>query len=341
MQGRGMTQDQNRAFVADQAARSGPVVFYGLSDTELPQFERHEAHPVLIRKLKDQPIWLPPAEAEVMFSFIGAWRNAPKTAPAGWPFNIRYIQLASAGVDALPDWAWDGPIVACARGITAEPIAEYVMAAIFRDIKRFDDMVGRDEVHFASIADEHRWPKDTLTAIRGQTLGLVGYGAIGQAIARRAQAMGMVIKALRHSGNDGSGLFVDSIQELAAQSDQLVLCAPATPQTRHIIDADVLATCKPGTHLINVARGSLVDHEALREVLQSGRLRHATLDVTEPEPLPKGHPFYASPRVTLTPHVAWFSADHHERLTKKLLANLSAWGSGEPLADVAERGKGY
>lgn len=334
---RGMRPEQD----SNPARKAGPIVFYGLSEAELPHFERHEAQPVLIRKTADQPIWLPPANAQAMLSFIGAWRNAPKTAPEGWPFNIRYIQLASAGVDALPEWAWDGTTVACARGITAEPIAEYVMAAIFRDIKRFDAMVARDHAHFQSIADEHKWPKDTLSAIRGKTLGLVGYGAIGQAIAQRARGMGMAVKALRRSGGDGSGLFADSIHELAAQADQLVLCAPATPQTRHIINAGVLAACKPDAHLINVARGGLVDHDALGAALEKGFLRHATLDVTEPEPLPEGHPFYDSPKVTLTPHVAWFSADHHERLTKKLLDNLSRWSRGEALADIAERGKGY
>lgn len=325
----------------EKAARPGPVVFYGLSEAEFAQFEGHACRPVLVRKRPDKPVWLPPAQAEAIFCFAKAWAGAPKQAPEGWPFNVRYIQLASAGVDALPVWAWQGTTVACARGVTAEPIAEYVMTAIFRDSKNFDRMVGRDHAHFLSIADEDEWPEDTFRPIRGQVLGLVGYGAIGQAIAARARAMGMAVKALRRSGGGDPDTFVTSIDDLVAQADQIVLCAPATPATHHIIDARVLSLCKPGVHLINVARGNLVDHPALEAVLASGRIRHATLDVTDPEPLPAGHPFYDNPSVTLTPHAAWFSADHHQRLADKLLDNLGRWSRGETLVDIAVPGRGY
>jgi phosphoglycerate dehydrogenase-like enzyme len=321
----------------------GPVLFYGLSDAELPRFENHETAPVLIRKGADQPVWLPPVEAEAIFSFAKAWSNAPREAPAGWPFNIRFIQLASAGVDVLPQWAWEGPVVACARGITAEPIAEYVVTAIVRDSKRFSGLICSDAAQYKHLMDERNWPQGTFRSIKGQTLGLVGYGAIGQAIARRAEALGMNVKALRRSTpQEASGLFVGSITELAAQADHLVLCAPATPETHHIVNAAVLSACKKGAHLIKVARGTLVDQHALLDALdRDDGLRHATLDVTDPEPLPDGHPFYRHPKVTLTPHAAWYSADHHDRLTAKLLANLSTWVHGEPLADRADRGKGY
>lgn len=151
----------------------------------------------------------------------------------------------------------------------------------------------------------------------------------------------MTIRALRRSGDDGTGLFVDTIEELVACSDQIVLCAPATAETHHIIKAGVLSACKPQAHLISGARGSLVDHAALRDALDTGRLRHATLDVTDPEPLPDNDPLYAHPSLTLTPHVAWYSADHHIRLTERMLSNLGAWTRGAPLSGLVERGRGY
>lgn len=320
---------------------SGPVLFYSLSPDQIAEFEAHESAPRLI--LTDgAPIWNPPPEAESIFCFAKAWTDAPATKPDGWPFGIRYIQMASAGADAVPDWAWeDGVQIACARGVTAVPIAEYVVAAIIRDIKDFESMVVWDREHFQQIGDEHGWNATTLPTIRGKTLGLVGYGAIGQAIASRAQALGMRLKVLRRSSGGDARTFVGSIEELVSASDQIVLCAPATAETRHIINAATLARCRPGAHLINIARGSLVDHDALLHALEQGRLHHATLDVTEPEPLPAGHPFYRHPQVTLTPHAAWFSIDHHQRLTRKLLDNLGRWARKKPLADLVERGKGY
>jgi phosphoglycerate dehydrogenase-like enzyme len=120
-----------------------------------------------------------------------------------------------------------------------------------------------------------------------------------------------------------------------------VLCAPSTPETDRVIDAGVLAAAKPGLHIVNVARGCLLDHEALLRALDQGLVGKATLDVTEPEPLPAGHPFYSHPRVRLTPHMAWYSATHHHRLTEKLLENLGRFSRGEELVDVVDPAKGY
>lgn len=324
------------------ASSQGPVVFYGLSPDQAEEFAAHEAVPQLILKAEDQPVWAPPPEAEAIFCFAKAWKGAPATAPIGWPYNIRYIQMASAGADAVPEWAWGGGVqVACARGVTAEPIAEYVIAAILRDSKAFETMVVRSLAEFRAVGDETAWGQQTLRAIKGQTLGLVGYGAIGQAIATRARALGMKVRALRRSTGGDPEIFVTDINALVAESDQIVLCAPATPETRHIMNAAVMAHAKPGAHLINIARGGLLDHDALAAALDAGQIRHATLDVTEPEPLPEGHAFYSDPRVTLTPHAAWFSLDHHQRLTRKLLDNLGRFARGEPLADLVEAGKGY
>ena len=322
------------------ATRHQPTLLYAYDPAQRARFAAHPCAPRLIDNPPGVPVWLPPADADAIVCFLGSWAKAPKQAPEGWPFNIRYIQFASAGVDTLPEWARTIPYVASARGITAEPIAEYVMAAIMADCKRLDLLVAgmrASDVPF----DETQWPTGAMRSIKGQTLGLVGYGAIGQAIARRAEAFGMEVIATRRSGGDGSPRFVAGIDELAARADQLVLCAPATAETLRMIDDRVLSLVKPTAHLINVARGTLVDHEALLRALDAGRLRHATLDGTDPEPLPKDHPLMSHERATITPHAAWYSPDDFDRVTAKLLDNLGRYANGEPLADIADFARGY
>jgi phosphoglycerate dehydrogenase-like enzyme len=329
---------------AAAAQARSPVVAYHLSPESRGQFVDHDSRPRLIDGTPGQPVWLPPPEAEALFTFASAWAKAPDEEPPGWPFNLRWIQLASAGVDALPAWAYHGTIVTCGRGITAGPIAEYVMAVLLEKEKKIPDLRVRSLNDYRRLGNEHDWPKIPLGGLTGQTLGLLGLGSIGREIARRAMAFGMRILAARRSSGVSPLDFVKlapNAKALASEADHLVLCAPSTPQTKRIIDASVLAVAKPGLHIVNVARGSLLDHEALLQALDHGRVGMATLDVTEPEPLPAGHPFYSHPRVRLTPHMAWYSATHHQRLTEKLLANLGRYSRGEELADVVDPAKGY
>jgi phosphoglycerate dehydrogenase-like enzyme len=328
--------------VAARRRTGPPVLAYHLAAGERERFAAHPSHPVLLEGETGRPVWLPPPEAEGSLSFMGAWVKAPREPPPGWPFGLRWIQLASAGVDVLPDWAYRGTVVCCARGVTAGAIAEYAMAAILAAEKRIGDLTLRSREDYDRLGDEHAWA-GLLGGLAGRTLGLLGIGAIGGAVARRAQAFGMRVLAVRRSPGavplDLVALRPD-LASLAAESDHLVLCAPSTPATERIVDARVLAAARPGLHLVNVARGRLIDHEALAKALDEGRVR-ATLDVTDPEPLPAGHPFYDHPRVRLTPHMAWFSPDHHERLTAKLLDNIGRFARGEKLADTVPPGRGY
>jgi phosphoglycerate dehydrogenase-like enzyme len=324
--------------------RSGPpVVAYRLSSGQRERFRQHPSQPRLIEGAADRPVWLPPPEAEALITFASAWAQAPAEAPAGWPFGLAWIQLASAGVDALPAWAYDGPVVSAGRGVTAGPIAEYVLAVLLEEEKRIPDLRLRSRADFDRLGNEHDWPKIPLGTLAGRILGLFGLGAIGQEIARRARAFGMNILGVRRTSGAAPLDFVElrpDLAALAAESDHLVLCAPSTPETERVLDARVLAAAKPGLHIVNVARGRLVDQDALLQALDAKRLR-ATLDVTDPEPLPAGHPFYGHPRVRLTPHMAWYSETHHDRLTQKLLDNLGRFARGEPLAEVVDPAKRY
>lgn len=256
-------------------------------------------------------------------------------APPGWPFKLDWIQLASVGIDYYPSWLFQGPIVTSARGTASDAIAEYVLAAIFSASKNIPAIW---------LNDASAWQRQSLTLVKGSVLGLYGFGSIGRALAQRALALGLRVVALRRSDTpfEVEGVqAVSNLAELFALSDHLVLAAPATAATRHAINQAVLAKAKPGLHLINIARGSLIDDEALLDALDAGQISLATLDVTEPEPLPAGHRFYSHRQIRLSPHISP-STDHIvTALIDKFIGNLQRFRTGQPLHDVIDLARGY
>lgn len=263
-----------------------------------------------------------PADAGVLFAspMKIKGRQVPDAAPPGWPWGLRWVQLMSSGIDAYPDWLFDLP-VATARGSSAPAIAEFALATILAAAKQLPGIWLRDAAEW----DWTRRPQ--LASVRGSVIGLVGFGAIGQALASRALALGARVLAVRRSDTPLEVPGVERAADLRAlfsASDHVVLAAPLTASTRGFVDAGVLAAAKPGLHLINVARGGLIDQEALLEALDRGQVGLASLDVTEPEPLPAGHAFYRHPRVHLSPHLSASSADLFDRVLDIFVLNLEA-----------------
>ncbi|WP_454915952.1 NAD(P)-dependent oxidoreductase [Xanthobacter sediminis] len=251
----------------------------------------------------------------------------PAAPPAGWPFNLDWIQLVSSGIDHYPRWFLEAVPVSTARGVAAEPIAEFVIGAIFEAVK---------QLHTVWIDTPDAWRIRPFAPVAGSTLGLVGYGAIGRAVARKALGLGLKVHALRRSApaDDAADVvFARSIEELLAVSDHLVLAAPATPQTRHILNAESLKAAKPGVHVINIARGTLIDDDAFLAALADGRVGLATLDTTTPEPLPAGHPYYTLPQVRVSPHTSAIGTAPRLALVEKVAANLEHWRAGAPILD--------
>jgi phosphoglycerate dehydrogenase-like enzyme len=287
------------------------------------------------------PPWTRAGEVDVLFTGPrNGWRDAPAQAPAGWPGRLQWVHLASAGIDFFPPWLLDVPLVTCSRGVAAVPIAEYVLAAVLTHEKNWSTL---------QVDGARRW-RDTFqrvdrqpsASLRGRALGIAGYGAIGREVARLGQAFGMQVTVLRRGGAPVEGVqSAASIEQLLAASDHLVLALPITPETRHLVNAATLAHARPGLHLVNIARGALVDQQALLHALDEGHLSGATLDVTDPEPLPEGHRLYRHPRVRLTPHVSWAAQDAGEATARKFVANLSRFLAGELLEDVVDRARGY
>jgi len=261
-------------------------------------------------------------------------RQAPR--PAGWPGRLRWISSASAGIDFYPRWLLDAPLVTCGRGVASDEIADYVIAAVYLQAKDLEAVRAR------SLA---QWKQAPLGRVTGSTVGIIGLGSIGAAVAQRALALGARVVATRrrqHLPAPVPGVeLLDDLRAVVAAADHLVLSLPATDATRSLIEAALLSHAKPTAHLINIARGSVLDQDALTDALDAGRLGFATLEVTEPEPLPADHRLWAHPRVRLTPHISSNYTLLRGALFDKITENLDRFVRGEALADVVDTVAGY
>lgn len=296
----------------------------------------HWSHPIVRAETAADLPWAPADDVDLLLARpFTKWPEAPTEKPSTWPGSLKGVISGSTGVDQFPRWIFDLPQLSCGRGVNAGPIAEFVLGAILRHAKGFDAIRMRGPADFRRIE---------LGTIEGQTLGLAGFGALGQAIAPIAKAFGMRVKAFKRTAwidvPDGVAP-VGSLEDLFSYSDHVVLALPSTPETRGIVDAAVLARSKPGLHLINIARGALLDQDALIAALDGGQLAAATLDVTEPEPLTQGHPLYAHPKILVTPHVSWQARTNGERLGAKILDALDYFARGEPMPDLVDPTRGY
>lgn len=243
--------------------------------------------------------------------------TAPDTPPPGWPYGAQWVHLVSSGIDFYPQWLFNGPPVTTSRGSAADNLAEFALAAIFAASKHLPDIWVKDS----------QWNFTALRPLKGTTLGILGFGAIGERLAQKALALGIKVVALRQSQAPFSAGVeaANDIHDLFARADHLVVAAPLTESTRQLINRDVLGSAKPGLHLINIARGGLLDQEALLEALDNGQIGLASLDVTEPEPLPDGHRLYSHPRVRLSPHTSAISTNSKEEIAETFLANLERY----------------
>jgi phosphoglycerate dehydrogenase-like enzyme len=251
--------------------------------------------------------------------------------------GVRWVHTVSTGVDTIDlDLFEDGPVLTCSRGASAVPIAEWVLAQLLAFEK---DLPGQ----WIGEPPEH-WNLADLGTLEGRLVGLVGLGAIGSAVATRASAFGCELRAVRRTDEPSpvAGVrVVPDLAELVAWCDHLVLAAAATRRTRRLVDADALASIGPGAHLVNIARGSLVDQDALRVALDDGRVARASLDVVDPEPLPAGHWLFGHPQVHVSAHVSWSAPGAWERLVVGFHRNLGRWLAGEDLEGMVDLEAGY
>jgi phosphoglycerate dehydrogenase-like enzyme len=298
------------------------------------------------------------AEAEVYFGY-GIPAELIRAGP-----RLRWVHSGAAGVGSslTPTMLESSVVFTNSAGIHSEPMAETVLAMLLYFCRGLDLAVAAQREARWSSADYYV-AGAPLAEIASWTVGVVGYGGIGREVARRVAALGAFVIAARRSrpGPDDADLEPvaggeslasrievvsgpNGLEHLLAASDAVVVCAPDTPETRGVIDRDAIAAMKPGAVLVNVARGRLVEEEALLEALDEGRIRGAGLDVFTEEPLPAESAFWRRPNVLVTPHVSAVTRGFWRRETDLILRNLARYLGGEPVdrwENVVDKRAGY
>lgn len=294
--------------------------------------------------------------ADILYSW-----SVPHTVPEESP-HLKWIQLPSAGADHLMGTpVWDSDVVICSSaGIHAVPMAEHGMAMLLALARHIPAIV--------RAQDSDIWNHDLgqhMGELRGRTMGILGWGKIGNSLAHLATAFGMRVVGTRYSVAVSQGVprtapaYSDppwlepedlpadivypsaQIDEVVSESDVVVSLLPLTQETRHIIGERQFTAMPRGAIFISLGRGAVVDEEALIRALRSGRLAGAGLDVFESEPLPRTSPLWHMHNVIVSPHVGGNSDRTTERAAHLFAVNLSRYLEGHPLLNVVDRRRGY
>lgn len=265
--------------------------------------------------------------------------------------RLQWVHSAAAGVgSSLGSAMLDRDVLFTnSAGVHGPPMAESVMAMLLY-FARGLDLAARAQYEGRWGAEEF-WAADSPVAeLGGSTVGVIGLGGIGREVARRASCLGSRVLAVRRTENGAAapppgGVAArtgpEGLAHILANSDYVVLAVPETTRTRNMMNRRRIFSMKRGAVLVNVARGRIVDEEALLEALDAGHLRGAGLDVFHAEPLPRGHPFYTHPRVLVTPHVSATTRRFWERETELIADNLRRFARGEPLRNLVDKEAGY
>jgi phosphoglycerate dehydrogenase-like enzyme len=279
--------------------------------------------------------------------------------------QLRWVHIMSAGINHLlsPELLESRAVVTNGRGIFSDTLGEWVVGAILYFAKDFRRLIRSQS--------EGRWDPFDIVEVSGQTVGIVGYGDIGRAVATRVRPLGMRVLGLTRRGprRSGGGLpggvlpaggAPDAAASLQREddlverifgpadlipmielSDYIVVTAPLTPETRGMIGEAEFAAMKPDAVLINIGRGPIVAEEPLVRALTEKRIKGAALDVFHREPLPGDHPLYRLDNVLLSPHSADHTPDWLEKAMELFLENLQRYRRGEALVNVLDKGSGY
>ncbi len=297
-----------------------------MSVTHLPDYER------LDEELPDTDI------------FIGYSLRAKQLPDAK---RLKWVHSTASGVRQLmyPELRDSGIVVTNTRGIFSVPMAEHTIGMMLALARNLPDSV--------RLQDKQEWGQQEiwdrpqrLTELSGQLLLIVGFGSIGQELAKRAKAFGMRVWGVTRSGQ-GDGALVDKIvsssqlAEVLPEADYVVIAVPETVATKQLIGAGEIAQMKAGARLINVSRGSSLDEAALIRALGAGTLGGAALDVAATEPLPAESPLWKAPNLLITPHTSAVSDRLWPRQTELLLRLLERWFSDQELFNQVDFAKGY
>ncbi|MEV0697836.1 D-2-hydroxyacid dehydrogenase [Saccharopolyspora sp. NPDC050389] len=311
------------------------VVLHG--GTPPAEMARIQAHAELRYATADElPTALPGADA----LFVWAFRS--EAIADAWPRAdaLRWIHAASAGVDRLlfPALQDSDVLLTNSRGVFDRPMAEYVLATVLTFAKDLHTTL--------RLQDRKQWQHRVTERIAGKSALVAGTGPIGRAIARQLTAAGLTVSGAGRVGRSGDPDFGDvhassDLAHVIGAFDYIVLAAPLTEQTKGLVDAEVLAHCRPTARLINVGRGELVVESDLIAALQAGQLAGAALDVFETEPLPETSPLWEMPNVLVSPHMSGDTVGWIDELVDLFLANLRSYTDGTQLRNVVDKQRGY
>lgn len=279
------------------------------------------------------------ADVEVLFSHHA--RFAIGAAP-----RLRWLHLPSDGVDHLRG----APVMQSSVTITNTrvfgiPITEYVFASIIAYYRRFPQMMVRFQQ--GRVWPVNQWDEYAGEDLAGKVMAIIGYGAIGRRVARVAESFDVTVVATRRSvtsvvREDRTEVHpAGRLREVLARADVVVVCLPLTDETEGVIGEAELRAMKPGSYLVNIGRGKVIDEHALLRALNEKWIGGAGLDVHAQTPLPADSPFFDLPNVILTPHMSGVSQGYFERVTALFCENVRRYLSGEPLINLVNKDKGY
>ena len=271
--------------------------------------------------------WL--AQADAIFSISNFKANEEFLAKAP---KLKVIGQSAVGYDNIDVAACHahGVRVGNTPGVLVDDVADLSYVLLIDSARR----IVRAHAHVASGLWGQRKPFGVTTALAGKTLGIIGMGDIGSAIAKRAQVSKMrVVYHNRHQRSDDAALDVTylSLEELLASSDFVLVAVTLNPSTKGLMNAERFAMMKPGACFINISRGGVVDTEALYDALQSGHLAYAALDVTDPEPLPGEHKLLSLNNITITPHIASYTSETRDAMAMLTVENILAALQGQEM----------
>jgi phosphoglycerate dehydrogenase-like enzyme len=238
--------------------------------------------------------------------------------------KLKVIQLMSAGAERVIPYIPKGITLCNARGAHDAATAEWTVGAIVASLRNFP--------RFTKAQEAGEWDFTVSESVAGKQVLIVGYGSIGAAVERRLAGWEVTVDRIARHPRQGVRPLTE-LHEALEKADVVISLLPVTDETRRLVDADFLKSMKDGALLVNAARGPIVDTGALLAELTSGRIR-AALDVTDPEPLPPGHPLWQAPGLLLTPHVGGAITDASARAYAVVRDQLARYAIGEPLRNV-------
>jgi phosphoglycerate dehydrogenase-like enzyme len=242
--------------------------------------------------------------------------------------NLKVLQVPNAGYDDAIEFLRPGITLCNGRGIHDDSTAELAVALAIASLRGF--------VTFIRDQDKGEWVNKTYNSINDRKVGIIGYGSIGSTIARMLSGFSVEIVAFTQSGRDNT-IAISDLDKHLPTLDVVILILPLTKESKHLFDAQRLSLMKDGALLVNVARGPIVDTDALIKELNSGRIT-AALDVTDPEPLPKGHPLWSAKGVLISPHVGGNSSAFDKRARRLIESQLNLLAENKPLNNVIVAG---